>query len=340
MAAVRAMAFMCDAVLWPLLRAVKPTADKHVFDVLPHVWPAAINFFKAAAAAPEKVIDGSLSIDLGANAAPHPASTTEGQLKRSARARKDMERIRAAATGDELVAKLLTAAFEAMIPGTENHAAEYVGNGKCALANITPELRATFDAMLSTSTSVERLHALGKASDARAGQQRGDTRAGIVLAKYNKQGAWLEGLSTEKLAQAMSFAWRRGRLELRQTLKQQRIASGRVKREERDTKLAGKRAKRDAKTKELERLKTVALASKYSELERLQNADLADQLKVYKLIRGRSGFTVAHSSRESYVLAVQAQMALEFGDDVNDLPDGDAGFTNRAVRRRKVAHAD
>jgi len=160
MAAVRAMAFMCDAVLWPLLRAVKPTADKHVFDVLPHVWPAAINFFKAAAAAPEKVIDGSLSIDLGANAAPHPASTTEGQLKRSARARKDMERIRAAATGDELVAKLLTAAFEAMIPGTENHAAEYVGNGKCALANITPELRATFDAMLSTSTSVERLHAL------------------------------------------------------------------------------------------------------------------------------------------------------------------------------------
>ena len=34
MAAVRSMAFICESVLWPLLKAVKPSADKHTLDVL------------------------------------------------------------------------------------------------------------------------------------------------------------------------------------------------------------------------------------------------------------------------------------------------------------------
>ena len=63
------MAIICDAVLWPLLRAIKPTADKHTLDVLPTVWPKAIAFFKAAAAAPASVVDGSLRLDLGGAAA-------------------------------------------------------------------------------------------------------------------------------------------------------------------------------------------------------------------------------------------------------------------------------
>jgi hypothetical protein len=37
MATLRAMAIICETVLWPLLCAVKPSADKHVLDVLPEV---------------------------------------------------------------------------------------------------------------------------------------------------------------------------------------------------------------------------------------------------------------------------------------------------------------
>ena len=37
MAGVRAMAVICDAVFWQLIRAVKPAADRHVLDVLPKV---------------------------------------------------------------------------------------------------------------------------------------------------------------------------------------------------------------------------------------------------------------------------------------------------------------
>eukprot|EP00966_Prymnesium_polylepis_P294679 6805060-Prymnesium_polylepis.1 len=60
------MAIVCDAVLWPLLRAVKPSAEKHVLDVLPVVWPTALEYFKAAAVAPAGVVDGSSRLDLGA----------------------------------------------------------------------------------------------------------------------------------------------------------------------------------------------------------------------------------------------------------------------------------
>jgi hypothetical protein len=94
MAAVRAMAIICDAVLWPLLRAVKPSAEKHVLDVLPVVWPTALKYFKAAAAAPAGVVDGSSRLDLGGFA---PTAATAAQAMRSGRGRLDtrsMERIR------------------------------------------------------------------------------------------------------------------------------------------------------------------------------------------------------------------------------------------------------
>ena len=58
MAGVRAMAFICDSVFWQMIRAVKPSAEKHVLDVLPCVWPAAHSFFEQAAATPAAVIDG------------------------------------------------------------------------------------------------------------------------------------------------------------------------------------------------------------------------------------------------------------------------------------------
>eukprot|EP00965_Chrysotila_dentata_P051661 1715117-Pleurochrysis_carterae.AAC.1 len=39
MAAVRAMALVCESALWMLLRAIG--SDAHILDVLPTIWPTA-----------------------------------------------------------------------------------------------------------------------------------------------------------------------------------------------------------------------------------------------------------------------------------------------------------
>ena len=85
MAAVRAMAVVSDAVLWPLLKAIKPSADVHTLDVLPKVWPMAVDYFRDAAARPRGMIDGDLSLDLGGVAAT-AAPQTAAQTRRSQRA--------------------------------------------------------------------------------------------------------------------------------------------------------------------------------------------------------------------------------------------------------------
>ena len=173
MAGVRAMALICEAVFWPMITAIKPQADVHTLDVLPVVWPAAHAFFEAAAAAPERIVDGSLALAIpGAPARPVPASAS--QARRSERRRLDMARIRAMSAGDATVKRLLEAAFGAMAKGVANHAAEWLPaglvatdgstttEGKLSAARITPELRAKYDALPTTSTPVERLHAIGR----------------------------------------------------------------------------------------------------------------------------------------------------------------------------------
>jgi hypothetical protein len=112
MATLRAMALTCESVLWPLLRAVKPAADKHVLDVLPDVWPKTVEFFRDVAQRPAGVLDGSLTLDVGG---PRPAPASDSQAKRSDRARIDMKRIRAAAAGDATVERLLKVAYSTLV---------------------------------------------------------------------------------------------------------------------------------------------------------------------------------------------------------------------------------
>lgn len=128
MAAVRAMAIVCDAVLWQLLRAVKPAANVHVLDVLTVVWPTAIQFFKAASETPASVVECSLQLDLSCVSPGSPGSVEAAitQNTRSERAQLDMRRIRRRAQGDALVERLLAAAFTAMCKATANHAAEWL----------------------------------------------------------------------------------------------------------------------------------------------------------------------------------------------------------------------
>ena len=340
MAAVRAMAIVCDAVLWPLLRAVKPAADKHVLDVLPQVWPAALAFFRDAAARPRGLVEGDLKIDLGAHAAAAPAAGPSMQ-RRGARAALDMQRIRAAAKGDELVERLLAAACRKMVEETKNHASEWLPGGKLCSANLTPDLRARYDALVSTSTCVERLHAIGRDVDERGGMQRSETRGGLVLARANGQAAWLAGKSEAEQARLLAVCRPEACRARKETLKAQRIAAGRAKRAERDTKLTSKRAKRAAAAAELVRIQGLQVATRFSELVQrgsyqVSNSDLQDQLKYHKLVLKKTGFTVTQANREKYVLQLQALLVEQHGKVANDLAAGDSGVEGRGLKKRKA----
>lgn len=349
MAAVRAMAIICESVLWQLLPAIKPSADKHVLDVLPELWPRALAFVRAASADPSSVVDGSLAMDLGSASAASGATTTPGAVAtRTQRSRLDMARIRRKSSGCEVVQKLLAAAFDAMGKAIANHAAEWLPagelktdgslteEGKLCAANINPALKARYDALPSTSTSVERLHAIGRSVDQSAGLQRHEGRAGTSLAKFNDQSSWLLTKSSAALQKLFNVTRSEARVARKTSLKQQRIASGRAKRAERDAKLQTKRARREAKKAEQARISTVKLASTYSELMTMAIPELQDQLKAWKL-KGETGFTVTQADREAYVLQLQALIFDAHGSAANDLADGDSGTgSGRVVRKRRV----
>eukprot|EP00966_Prymnesium_polylepis_P300436 6943129-Prymnesium_polylepis.1 len=185
-----------------------------------------------------------------------------------------------------------------MAAGTRNHASEYLPGGKLCTAAITPELRAKYDALVSTSTCVERVHAVGRDADERAKWQRADTRAGIVLCKVDRTDKYAAGLGMEDLQAQLNVCRPAATASRKQTIKAFLIEQGRAKRIERESKLTGKRAKRAAKAAELERLKALPLKTKWSELKALSNGDLGDQLKVWKLVKGKTGFTVTQKNRE------------------------------------------
>ncbi|EOD08659.1 hypothetical protein EMIHUDRAFT_217403 [Emiliania huxleyi CCMP1516] len=333
MAGVRAMALICDAVFWPLIRAVKPAADKHVLDVLPRVWPAAHAFFEAAAASPAGIVDGSLKLQLGDVSAAATAATapTPTQARRAERHRLDMVRIRAAAADDPMVTRLLTAAFGAMSRAVCNHAAEWMPaglvatngsitkTGKLCSANITPALRAKYDALQATSTPVERLHAVGRVSDDRHKRQRNESRAGDSLGRFNNQAGWLTGEIDErgglKVAETMLAACRKAAGRARRvTLKAQLVAAGRAKRAERDEKLGSKKARKAAKAAENARIAQLPL----------------DQLKAFKLA-GKTGFTVTQANRADYCTQLQNLLFAAHGVEANDLEDGDSGCDGDGV---------
>jgi hypothetical protein len=346
MAGVRAMALICDSVLWKMIRAVKPSAEKHVLDVLPRVWPAAHSFFERAAIAPSAIIDNSLQMELGAVAAPVLAATL-GQAKRSARNEIDMARIRCAATADPIVERLLTAAFEAMAKATANHAAEWLPaglvatdgstttEGKLCSARLTPELYARYDALTSTSTPVERLHAIGRVTDDRGKKQRVESRAGIALADFNGQAPDLAGLPIEELERRFNCCRPAARKVRKQTMKQQLIAAGRAKREEREVKLSGKRAKRAARALEAARVGKVTLASRYSHLKAMAIAGLSDQLRAFRL-QGTTQlkFTLTQANRAAYCTQLQALLLEAHGEGANDLEGDDSGCDGDGVVRK------
>lgn len=193
-------------------------------------------------------------------------------------------------------------------------------DGKLCAGNITAALRAQYDALVSTSTCVERLHAVGRDFDKASGLQRPEHRAGPALAKFNNQSAWLLSKSTDVLVKILNVSRVEARECRKMTLKQQRIEHGRAKQAQRDAELKSKRARREAKAAENCRLTSIELACKYSQLTKLAIPELQDQLKAWKL-KGSKGFTVTQKDREAYVLQLQALIFDEYGASSNDLAD-------------------
>ena len=70
------------------------------------------------------------------------------------------------------------------------------------------------------------------------------------------------------------------------------------------------------------------------------NDELSEQLKVWKLVEKKTGFTVG-GSRADLVLKLQGLIFDRFGAAANDLPEGDAGTERGKVdgrrRQRRVA---
>jgi len=88
--------------------------------------------------------------------------------------------------------------------------------------------------------------------------------------------------------------------------------------------LAKKRGGRAKKAAEHERIKAITVASKYSELKAMGNAELSDQLKFFKLVEKQTGFTTTGSG-PAMRLQLQSLIFEKFGAGANDLADGDSG---------------
>ena len=128
---------------------------------------------------------------------------------------------------------------------------------------------------------------------------------------------------------------KQARAAMKETMYEKRVKAGLALREMRNKKLEGKRAKRKARAAEKLRLEAVVLATKWSDLKAMGNADMADQLKKFKML-GKTGFTCTQANRVAHVLQLQT-LLLEADPKANDLDAGDSGIEGRAVKRRAAA---
>jgi len=350
MSAVRSMAVIADAWLWPMLRAIEPGDDVHVLDVCPELWPRTCAWLEEAAASPQSAIDGTLCLRTSLEAAnlrttPRKGPTASGE-HRAERAAIDLRRVRAAIDSDAelkaLVHDMLSAAFTAMATSVRNHAAEFMPGGCCCKANVTPALRQRLDGMPLTSVGAETMFARVKRRAERGGIARHDTRMGAVLCERDATVAWArEQTDAAGLLRLACTRWRKGSGS--RTMADEDALKGEAKAPEREAKLAKKRSGRAAKAADVERLKAVAVVSTYSALKTMGNEGLSDQLKIFKKLEKKTGFKTTGSGSEMR-LQLQSLIFEKYGAGANDLADGDSGLEGRAAndgkrRKRKVAAA-
>ena len=181
-----------------------------------------------------------------------------------------------------------------------------------------------------TSTGAERVFAIGRALDKRAGAQRDETRSGLLLGGMDDTAEFMRARPDAQ--REWKELRKRARKKLVVTMKMQREELGLQLRASRQERLAAKRAKRAARNAEKARLQAVVLATKFSELKAMGNDELKDQLRAHKL-KGKSGFSVSLPNRTALVLQLQALLS-EADPAANDLEAGDSGIDGRKVKSK------
>ena len=96
------------------------------------------------------------------------------------------------------------------------------------------------------------------------------------------------------------------------------------------------REKRCAKLANKERLQSLVLFTRFSDIKGISNDVIKDQLRTHRL-QGKKGFIISHPTRVKMMLQLQALMLDSVdseGAEVNDLPPRDSGFRDRGVRSK------
>eukprot|EP00966_Prymnesium_polylepis_P021670 498031-Prymnesium_polylepis.1 len=148
---------------------------------------------------------------------------------------------------------------------------------------------------------------------------------GGVLCDRDATVAWARRKAdADGLLRKAARSWRAGSGS--RTMRDEDALKGAAKAPERDAKLAKKRKGKAAKAAELERLKGVALAQTYSALKSKRNDELADQLKIWKLVEKEASVKKTTGTRTELVQALQPLIRTRFGAGANDLEPGDDGL--------------
>lgn len=119
-------------------------------------------------------------------------------------------------------------------------------------------------------------------------------------------------------------------------MQQERELRGTAKAPAREEKLQKKRGGLAKKAAEIERVRAIELATKYSSLKVMHNDELCDQLKYYKLVEKLNGFRTT-GTRAELVATLQLKIFEKFGALANDLVlvDGDSGVNKETDGRRR-----
>lgn len=265
-----------------------------------------------------------------------------------------MGRIYAEAENFGLMEQLLKEGLKALNDKFVEHTAELQIGGALTGVNDTPELRARLAGVNRTNTVVESVFALEKFLSTREKGSNLVCRKGWSLFKYNQTHVWGELLpdSTLKLYCDVSRVEARRIRRQEGSMRYQLQCSFASKAAERDAELQRLRDRAEAREAQRQRLADPSLrCTTFSGLKVLQNPELVEQLKIRKLIDGRTESTgkalvctpPAQGGRTWLVLKLQGLLEIEFkegkiSNDPNDLQLGDMGCDSRAPRIRRAAN--
>lgn len=245
--------------------------------------------------------------------------------------------------------ELLGAGLSALRETLHRHTSELQLGGELTGDRVTPELRQKLSGVNRTNTVVETVFALEKFLSTREKGSQLINRRGWTMFKYNKTFLWGSKLADGKL-KLYGKVCRTEARRLRHEQGSVRVQLQRMhamKAEERQAALQKVRERAAQREAQRRRLTDPSIrCTTFSGLKKLQNPELVEQLKIRKLVDGRTESNgkalvctpPAKGGRTWMVLKLQGLLKLEFKEkkidkDPNDLEPGDLGCDSRAPRR-------